>query len=71
MRRDCFNGFKAVVETADASHDIWWQGYLWLDLTEKQMATICQILATKQEIVQCERPDGKLYRLPSGITIKA
>lgn len=72
MKRDLFKRFKETVKQADASDPIWNMGYLWLDLTNKQVKTIAfEVLPTNPNIeVTIDLYDGVYkYKLPSGLVI--
>lgn len=70
MKRDLFKRFKETVKQADASDPIWYMGYLWLDLTDKQAETLFrEVLSVHPHIeVTIDLREGVYkYRLPNGL----
>lgn len=43
MKRNEFVRFRETITNADAEHPIWYMGFLWLNLTEKQLHEIVAI----------------------------
>lgn len=72
MKREQFKGFKDMVAKADSKSDIWYAGYLWLDLTAYQTRQIAKVLAVHPDVqTTLSLKDGEArYRFPSGIEIK-
>lgn len=72
MKRAEFNGFYEAVKTAGNNDPVWWAGYLWIDLTEKQSEKIMTALSvnTAVEITLDLRTGVTSYRLPSGMTLR-
>lgn len=66
MKRADFNRFYEAVMTAEEKDPIWWAGYLWINLTEKQCDNITEALTCNKYVKVSE--DG--YKLPSGILLK-
>ena len=72
MKRDLFKRFKETVKQADASDPIWYMGYLWLDLTDRQAETLAyEVLSVHPNIeVTIDLTDGThKYRLPNGLVL--
>lgn len=72
MKRDLFKRFKETVKQADANDPIWYMGYLWLDLTDKQAETLAyEVLSTHPHIeVTIDLHEGVYrYRLPNGLVL--
>lgn len=75
MKRTDYEAFKKTVSIADESHDVWWCGYLFMELTPKQSDEIMNILFKRGifKVIEGRTPDGQGFRtgllLPSGITI--
>ena len=72
MKRDLFNRFKKTVKEADANSPIWNMGYLWLDLTDKQVKTLAyEVLSVHPHIeVTIDLREGVYkYRLPNGLVV--
>lgn len=71
MTNKQYKVFKYIVEKADEKNDIWWMGYHWIDLTEKQFKDICKVLATKDCIktkinLNLNRVE---HKLPCGLVV--
>lgn len=66
MKTKDFNAFKEVISYADEKHPIWWAGYLWIDLTEKQGTKAYSILKERG----FEQTATGHVMLPSGMGIK-
>lgn len=47
MKRADFGKFKEVISTARNNDPIWWAGYLWINLTEKQSNEVIEILTSR------------------------
>lgn len=47
MKRVDFGKFKEVISTARNNDPIWWAGYLWINLTEKQSNEVIEILTSR------------------------
>lgn len=72
MKRDLFKRFKETVKQADASDPIWYMGYLWLDLTEKQVDSIAKdVLSVHKDVsVEIDLRDSVVrYTLPNGLVL--
>ena len=72
MKRDLFKRFKETVKQADANDPIWHMGYLWLDLTDKQVKILAyEVLSTHPnvEVTIDLREKVYKYRLPSGLVL--
>lgn len=72
MKRDLFKRFKETVKQADASDPIWYMGYLWLDLTDKQVETLAfEVLPSNPNIeVTIDLYEGVYkYKLPNGLVL--
>lgn len=66
MKRSEFATFKKIISTCDNKHPIWYMGYLWIDLTVKQLNTIYDILVNRG----CEINEDGYVLTPSGFGIK-
>lgn len=72
MKRDLFKRFKETVKQADASDPIWYMGYLWLDLTDKQFKDLAySVLSTHKDVeVTIDIRESKYkYRFPNGLVL--
>ena len=72
MKRDLFKRFKETVKQADANDPIWHMGYLWLDLTDKQVEILAyEVLSTHPhvEVTIDLREKVHKYRLPNGLVL--
>lgn len=72
MKRDLFKRFKETVKQADASDPIWYMGYLWLDLTDKQFKDLAYcVLSVHNDVeVTIDLHEGVYkYRLPNGLVL--
>lgn len=49
MKRNDFVRFKETLSTAGVEHPIWNMGFMWLDLTEKQLYEIVAICSQHPE----------------------
>jgi len=65
MRSKDFKAFKSIIATADTEHSVWWAGYYWLDLTQRQCQEACKILTSRG----FKRTRDGSVLLPSGISI--
>lgn len=68
MKQSQFKNFYNAVLTADEKHPVWWMGYLWLDLTERQAKKICSALAPNPAVkVNINLRESRTeYTMPSG-----
>ena len=66
MRAKEFKAFEQVITTAEKNDAIWWAGYLWIELTEKQFASVYKILNARG----FEHNEDGCVMLPSGLGIK-
>ena len=72
MKRDLFKRFKEAVKQADASDSIWYMGYLWLDLTDKQFKDLAKnVLSVHKDVeVTIDLQACKYrYRFPNGLVL--
>lgn len=70
MTRSEYKTFKSAVAMADAEHTIWWAGYYWINLSEKQGKDITEVLEAKPFIKADKAVNGKdILVLPSGLGI--
>lgn len=67
MTKGQFKSFREIVEMANERNDIWWAGYLWLDLTERQAEEMRKLLKVHPSIVK----DGEKLMMPSGMYMHA
>lgn len=65
MERERFKEFKKVIATAERDHHIWWEGYLFINLTEKQNKEIVEILINRGFAV-----DDDVVYMPSGLGLR-
>ena len=72
MKRTLFKGLYEKVATAGKSDPVWWAGYLWIDMTEKQTAAIYEALSVNPSVeIAIDLGTGTTsYRLPSGIEMR-
>lgn len=72
MKKEQFKSFSEAVAKADSTSDIWYAGYLWIDLTDRQVKQISNVLAVHPSVqTTLSLKDGEVrYRFPSGIEIK-
>lgn len=61
-----FKAFKEVITEADKKDPIWWAGYHWINLTQKQGATAYAILEARG----FEKNENDYVVLPSGLAFK-
>ena len=70
MTNSEFKCFKAFVENADRNDPIWWCGFQWLALTDRQCSNISKVLEQKRFIRNVSDPRGRMaHLLPSGLTL--
>lgn len=67
MKRTQFERFKSAILTAPKDDPIWWCGYLFIDLTEKQFATTKALLYSRAD--DFEITDEQIT-LPSGLGLR-
>ena len=67
MKRTEFKNLIEYIKTASNDDPIWWEGYLFLALTEKQLDKLKYVLSTKFPINYKE--EVPYIMLPSGITV--
>lgn len=65
MKRSDFGKFKEVISTAKSDDPIWWAGYLWINLTEKQSNEVIEILTSRGFRISTNE-----IEIPSGIRFK-
>ena len=63
MTNKDFKLFKEIVSEVDDKHPIWWQGWAWLDLTDKQCEIVYNILKSRG------MEQGDRVVIPSGLAI--
>lgn len=66
MKRSEFLRFKETVMVATKDDPVWWAGYLWLNLTNRQIAAIRSILYARADDFEI---DEHQITLPSGIGV--
>lgn len=66
MKTRDYKKFWARVAEANERDEIWWNGTLWLALTEKQCKDIIALLRVHPSVIR----EGNNLRLPSSITIQ-
>lgn len=70
MKTQEYKNFRNYVSTATEDDPIWWAGYLWINLTEKQLITILDVLKNKDFIKETTNFRGQLgLEIPSGLHI--
>lgn len=71
MKRTVFTRFYEAVRTAGNNDPVWYAGYLWIDLTEKQSERIRTALAVNENVhVSIDLGKGVTsYRLPCGLVL--
>ena len=62
MKRSDFIKFKEVISIARSDDPIWWAGYFWINLTEKQSNEVIKILTLRGF-----RTEDNEIVLPSGM----
>ena len=67
MRNAEFKNMENRLWTADENDQIWWDGYLFLDLTAKQNNRVCTILRARGFKT---KEDGEVILMPSGLGIR-
>lgn len=73
MKQEKYKLFKEAISTAGAKDPVWWAGYLWIDLTEKQGREVFKILGNRRDNV-CKtiislRNSRIEIEIPSGIRL--
>ena len=66
MKTCDFRRFIKQVQEANQYSPVWWAGYLWLDLTEKQSDEMTRLLRVHPSVERC----ADSFRLPSGLELK-
>ena len=66
MKTGDFKRFIKQVQEANQYSPIWWAGFLWLDMTEKQSDEMIKLLRVHPSI---ERNTDS-FKLPSGLELK-
>ena len=66
MKRNDFKAFKAQVEEANEHSPIWWAGFLWINMTDKQGAEMVELLKVHPSVI---RTGNNTYRTPSGFEL--
>ena len=70
MTQQQFKNFSRIVEEAEANDVIWWQGYYWINLTERQAQKMDTILRSKGFInTVTDNMGRKAHLFPSGMTL--
>lgn len=69
MKRDRFKNMMEVIRSCDDTDPIWWSGYLFIDLTEKQIKKVYSVCAARFGEVQNSTTGEYSVALPSGIDI--
>lgn len=72
MKTSEFRGFKQTVATANEDSDIWSFAFLWVNLTDKQVKQIGDIIQNKPYIELVKRNDDETewYKFPNGIMLR-
>ena len=66
MKNSVYNSFRKAVETANSHDTVWWDGHMWLDLTDRQTKDMVALL----RVHPCVMREGSNLKLPSGIAIR-
>lgn len=65
--------YNAVIK-ANTNSDVWYMGYLWMDLTTLQKKKLCAVLETKGCVNQVCKTIGnrieKWYEFPNGLQFR-
>lgn len=70
MKNSTFKLFKETIAKADTTDPIWYCGYLWIDLTQKQAIEIVSILEKRHFPMRWnERMNWTEIVIPSGMGI--
>lgn len=67
MKRAEFKIMEQRLWLADENDQIWWNGYLFIDLTAKQNNRVCSILRARGFKT---KGDGEVILMPSGLGIR-
>lgn len=73
MKNQSYKEFKNIVISAKSDDAIWWCGTVWMDLTDKQLQDIKDVLYLKKfdGVITIEKDKrGEWYMMPSGLKIK-
>lgn len=71
MDRATFKGFINAVRTSATNDPVWYAGYLWLNLTEKQREKTLEALILRGDCQAKRHTNGKFYIFtPSGIGVE-
>lgn len=69
MNQTQFKNFKKEIQESNVNSDIYYMGFLFLQLTEKQVSTTCDIFDTLP-FIKTEIVNGiKKYHTPSGLVL--
>ena len=66
MKANDYSGFRKIVAFADADNPIWYAGWLWLSLNNRQ----CKDIKTVLKYNPCIVEENNVLRMPSGLTLK-
>lgn len=70
MKTNQFKVFHAEVMKADKTNDVWWAGYLWMDLTKRQAEIISDTLWIKaSSCVKTDLENG-WFIFPNGLKFR-
>lgn len=70
MKRSDYRRFVECVMYADCNDWIWWQGYLWIRLTDGQLSNLCTVLRMKACVKAVHDRSIEYLELPSGIRVR-
>lgn len=70
MTRQIYKAFKNTVVKADQYSDVWYAGYLWMDLTPRQAAEIDGILRTKGFLNKQIQNGSTWHVFPNGLLFR-
>lgn len=71
MKTSIYKTFRDTVENANVYDDVWYAGYLWIDLTPRQQADIDMVLKTKGFLSQVVNSHGTWHKFPNGLLFKS
>lgn len=70
MRAREFKQFKEIISTCKDDDPIWWAGYLFIDLTEKQFRETREILRERYGVVIDHMGKPAVMTPPSGFCLR-
>lgn len=65
-----FKPFYNAIDNAGANDDVWYDLWMWMDMTKNQLAKVSKLLDSKGCVKTVTNARGACHQIPSGLLIK-